>query len=105
MVENTIALFTNESSHFFELEIPDYLKVQNIDTISDSKSVTAPMPGVIEKILVNEEQEVKAGDSLVVMIAMKMEYIIKANSDGVVEKILYKTGDNVAKGTHLVRFK
>ncbi|XP_068208891.1 methylcrotonoyl-CoA carboxylase subunit alpha, mitochondrial [Palaemon carinicauda] len=65
----------------------------------------APMPGVIEKIFVSPGQSVSAGDPLVVMIAMKMEYVIKAAKDGVVEKILFKPGDNVAKNTSLVKMK
>lgn len=65
----------------------------------------APMPGVIEKVFVTPGQTVEAGDPLVVMIAMKMEYVIKAASGGVVEKVLYSEGDNVAKNTPLVRMK
>ena len=103
--DNMIYMFTKEGSHSFQLKTPDYLKVQIIDSELDSRSVSAPMPGIIDKILVSENQSVKSGDSLVVMIAMKMEYIIKAKTDGVVDKLLYKTGDNVPKGAQLLSFK
>ncbi|XP_076066589.1 methylcrotonoyl-CoA carboxylase 1 isoform X2 [Oratosquilla oratoria] len=63
----------------------------------------APMPGVIEKIFVKEGETVNMGDPLVVMIAMKMEYVIKAACPGVVEKVPFQVGDNVAKNTHLVK--
>merc|ERR1719153_2016330 len=38
----------------------------------------APMPGVIEKVMVEDGSVVEAGDPLIIMIAMKMEYVIKA---------------------------
>lgn len=65
----------------------------------------APMPGVIEKVFVTPGQTVAAGDPLVVMIAMKMEYVIKAAGPGVVEKVLFGQGDNVAKNTPLIKMK
>ena len=65
----------------------------------------APMPGVIEKVAVEDGAVVAAGDPLIVMIAMKMEYVIKAPKDGVVEKVSHKVGDFVAKNTPLVQFK
>ena len=65
----------------------------------------APMPGVIEKVNVRDGDAVRAGDALVVMIAMKMEYVIKAPKDGVVERVSHKVGDFVAKNTPLVQFK
>ena len=42
-------------------------------------AAVAPMPGVIEKVLAEEGAAVQAGDPLVVMIAMKMEYVIKVS--------------------------
>lgn len=61
------------------------------------------MPGIIEKILVRDGEHVKQGQPLLVMIAMKMEYVIRAPESGVVEKIPYKVGDSVAKNASLVR--
>ena len=65
----------------------------------------APMPGVIEKINVQDGAQVKAGDPLVVMIAMKMEYVIKAPKDGKVKKVPHRVGDFVTKGTSLIEFE
>lgn len=65
----------------------------------------APMPGVIEKVNVSNGDQVKAGDPLIVMIAMKMEYVIKAPKDGKVNKVPHKVGDFVTKGTPLVEFE
>jgi len=105
ITDNMVSIFTRDGSHTFETKIPDYLKTQTVDSVSDSRTVCAPMPGVIDKILVSENQSVKSGDSLVVMIAMKMEYVIKANADAVVNELLYKPGDNVPKGAQLLSFK
>ena len=64
----------------------------------------APMPGVVEKVNVKAGDQVNAGDPLVVMIAMKMEYVIKAPKAGTVTKVPHKIGDFVTKGTALVEF-
>lgn len=62
------------------------------------------MPGVIEKILVKAGDLVKKGDSVFVLIAMKMEYIVKASRDAKIESILHQVGDNVPKDTVVVKF-
>lgn len=73
--------------------------------IGASGGAVAPMPGVVEKVFVSPGQTVAAGDPLVVMIAMKMEYVIKASSAGVVEKVLFTPGQSVAKNASLVKLK
>jgi biotin carboxyl carrier protein len=65
--------------------------------------ITAPMPGKVTKLFVSEGQEVKKGDSLLVMEAMKMEYTLKADAPGKVEKVSASTGDQVALGQLLVK--
>ena len=67
--------------------------------------LTAPMPGKVVAVLVAKGQEVKQGDALVIMEAMKMEHTIGAPSDGLVEEILYNVGDQVADGAPLLAFK
>jgi biotin carboxyl carrier protein len=67
--------------------------------------ITAPMPGKVTKLFVSDGQEVKKGDSLLVMEAMKMEYTLKADANGSVEKITAKTGDQVTLGQLLVQLK
>ena len=62
------------------------------------------MPGVVEKVYVKAGDQVNAGDPLAVMIAMKMEYVIKAPKTGAVTKVPHKVGDFVTKGTALVEF-
>jgi biotin carboxyl carrier protein len=64
----------------------------------------APMPGMVLKIMVNAGDEVKKGDSLLVLEAMKMENNIKALGDGVVTAIPIKAGDKVEKNQVLIKF-
>ena len=63
------------------------------------------MPGKIVAVLVNKDQEVKKGDALLIMEAMKMEHTIAAPHDGVVEEVLYAIGDQVTEGAPLLTFK
>lgn len=63
------------------------------------------MPGVFDKILVNAGDRVKANTPVAVIIAMKMEYVLKAPRDGTVERVSTKLGQNVAKGEVIVKFE
>ena len=64
--------------------------------------LSAPMPGKILEVHVSEGQNVKSGDVLMVMEAMKMEHKIVASSDGIVETIHFKEGDQVPQGAELL---
>ncbi len=66
--------------------------------------IKAPMPGMVLNILVNEGQEVKKGDSLLVLEAMKMENILKSPSDGTIKKIIASKGTAVEKNQLLIQF-
>ncbi|MDO5713254.1 MAG: biotin/lipoyl-containing protein [Tissierellia bacterium] len=65
-------------------------------------SVTAPMPGTINDIKVTEGQDVKKGDVLLILEAMKMENEIKAPADGKVTSIPVTKGASVNTGDTLV---
>ncbi|OYO31462.1 acetyl/propionyl/methylcrotonyl-CoA carboxylase subunit alpha [Janthinobacterium sp. PC23-8] len=67
--------------------------------------LTAPMPGKVVAVLVGKGQDVKKGEPLVIMEAMKMEHTIAAPHDGLVEDVLYAVGDQVADGAPLLAFK
>ncbi|HJV00331.1 MAG TPA: acetyl/propionyl/methylcrotonyl-CoA carboxylase subunit alpha [Burkholderiaceae bacterium] len=67
--------------------------------------LTAPMPGKVVAVLAAKGQDVKKGEALVIMEAMKMEHTIAAPHDGLVEEILYNVGDQVADGAPLLAFK
>lgn len=65
-------------------------------------SVTAPIPGQVLKVLVNEGDEVPAGKPVLIMEAMKMENVINAPVAGTVGKILVNPGDAVGQGQELM---
>lgn len=65
--------------------------------------VMAPMPGKVTKVLVKEGQMVEKGQAVVVMEAMKMEYTLKADLAGPVEKVKAIAGAQVSLGDILVQ--
>ena len=66
------------------------------------QAITAPLPGVITSIEVKEGDAVKAGQTVIVMEAMKMANNITAESDGVVKAILVQQGAQVQSGDALI---
>ncbi|WP_413585540.1 acetyl-CoA carboxylase biotin carboxyl carrier protein subunit [Bdellovibrio sp. HCB274] len=70
-----------------------------------SDTVIAPMPGKVTKILVQSGAEIKAGQAVLVMEAMKMEYTLKADIAGTVETVSCAVGEQVALGKALVKIK
>jgi propionyl-CoA carboxylase alpha chain len=63
------------------------------------------MPGLVVSIEVKEGQEVKAGETLAIVEAMKMENVLKAERDGVVTKIAAKKGDTLGVDQVILEFK
>lgn len=66
--------------------------------------IKAPMPGLVLDIIIEEGSEVKTGDALIVLEAMKMENILKSPADGKVEKIAVEKGMAVEKDQVLINF-
>ncbi|WP_292081864.1 MULTISPECIES: acetyl/propionyl/methylcrotonyl-CoA carboxylase subunit alpha [unclassified Brevundimonas] len=69
-----------------------------------SKLVLSPMPGLVVDIPVSVGQEVKSGETVAIIEAMKMQNILKAERDGVVKAVGAKAGDPVAADDVLVEF-
>jgi propionyl-CoA carboxylase alpha chain len=69
-----------------------------------SKLLLCPMPGLVVSILVAEAQEVKAGEMLAVVEAMKMENVLRAERDLTVAKINAKPGDSLAVDAVIMEF-
>ncbi|MFM9885784.1 MAG: acetyl-CoA carboxylase biotin carboxylase subunit [Burkholderiales bacterium] len=70
-----------------------------------SKFLLAPMPGLLTEIAVTRGQEVKAGDKLAVIEAMKMENVLRAERDGIVGEVLAKAGESLAVDQAIVKFQ
>jgi propionyl-CoA carboxylase alpha chain len=83
----------------------NYARLMPAKKLSGSeKSVRCPMPGLVVSIAVAEGQEVKAGETLAVVEAMKMENILRAERDGIIKKIPVKPGDTVAVDAVIMEF-
>ncbi len=70
-----------------------------------ANTVTAPMPGQIIEVLVQPGAQVKAGDTLCTLEAMKMKNAIRSSYDGVVAEVAVNPGQKVAYGQVLVTFE
>ncbi|KHD88658.1 MAG: acyl-CoA carboxylase subunit alpha [Bdellovibrio sp. ArHS] len=70
-----------------------------------SDQVMAPMPGKVTKILVSTGDSVTAGQAVLVMEAMKMEYTLKADIAGMINSIDCTVGEQVALGKALIKIK
>jgi propionyl-CoA carboxylase alpha chain len=69
-----------------------------------SKFLLCPMPGLVKAINTSVGQDVKAGDALAVVEAMKMENILRAERDGTVKKVNAKPGDSLAVDAVILEF-
>ena len=64
--------------------------------------VTAPLPGTITEVCVTVGQQVKEGQTVVILEAMKMQNNIEAETTGTITSIMVKQGDTVMEGSVLV---
>ena len=69
-----------------------------------SKLLICPMPGLVKAIHVGEGQQVKPGDILCIVEAMKMENVLRAEREGVVKSIKAKPGDSLAVDAVIMEF-
>jgi propionyl-CoA carboxylase alpha chain len=70
-----------------------------------SKYLLSPMPGLLTEVAVTVGQEVKAGEILAKIEAMKMENVLKAEHDGIVAKLLAKPGESLAVDQAIIEFR
>ena len=81
------------------------VRLMPVKKLADSgKALRCPMPGLVVSIAVAEGQEVKAGDTLAVVEAMKMENVLRAERDGVVKALKAKPGDSLAVDAVILEF-
>lgn len=74
----------------------DISKTQKVEPIK------APMPGLVLKVMVSEGQEIKKGEPVLILEAMKMENVFKASADATVRSIKISEGQAVEKGEVLI---
>ena len=96
------------------VEVPVYVfteteaasaRLMPVVAASDSgKKLLCPMPGLVVSIAVSEGQEVKAGETLAVVEAMKMQNVLRAERDGTVKKIHAAAGATLAVDALIMEF-
>ena len=69
-----------------------------------AKALISPMPGQVVKVCVSENQKVSLGEDLIILDAMKMENVLKAEKDIQIKKINVKEGDTVSVDQELITF-
>jgi len=106
--EKTVSLQINGRKYVVNVQTKMDLLLEKLgmsDLASNKmKDVKAPMPGLVLDIRVEAGQAVVKGDPLMVLEAMKMENVIKADGEGVVGSIDVTKGDAVEKGASLIKF-
>ncbi|KFB45474.1 AGAP010228-PA-like protein [Anopheles sinensis] len=105
IIDENVTLFDENGMIEGEIAQPRFLATESSMGNLDVSSVTAPMPGVLDKVFVKPGDTVKAGVPVAVLIAMKMEHVLKATKDGVVKSIPNSEGSNVRKGAVLISFE
>ena len=99
-----IKIFSNKVGFYRNGQVIEILKesFDNLNTSSNSNTLTAPMPGKIIAVNAKAGDTVKAGEPLIVMEAMKMEMSLEAPRDGVVAQMSAEVGALVADGDILL---
>ena len=88
----------------FMPKYPGCGKLKDKVAADTGKKLLCPMPGLVKAIAVAEGQEVKAGETLAVVEAMKMENVLRAERDGTVKKLHAKPGDSLAVDAVILEF-
>ena len=99
------ASFEAERQRWIEQGLDHFVSDTDNDEASDNDTVpdgcetmTAPIPGSVWKITVNEGSKIKKGDVLAVLESMKMEFTVESEYDGVLKKIFVRTGQQINAG-------
>jgi biotin carboxyl carrier protein len=106
--EKTASIKVNGHTYSIAIKdrFDDLLHQLGLDNLQSAKvaELKAPMPGLVLSVLVKEGDEVKKGDNLLVLEAMKMENIIKSPADVTIKSIKIKASDKVEKNQVLIQF-
>ncbi|KAH7064220.1 carbamoyl-phosphate synthase L chain, ATP binding domain-containing protein [Paraphoma chrysanthemicola] len=102
--EDRLTLFQAGRQYRLQLAMPEWTK-KALGVKDVKNSVLAPMPCKVLRVEVQEGDEVKTGQALVVIESMKMETVIRSPVDGVVKRVVHGKGDLCKAGTELVEFE
>ena len=107
--EKTMVLNVNGTDYEVSIKDKNDLLLQQLGISVKSSSavqfIKAPMPGLIINVSVNPGDEVKKGDTLLILEAMKMENVIKSPRDGKVKKVNVSLRNAVEKNQVLLEFE
>lgn len=107
--QNEYEVLINGVSYSFSVETPFSLNRKKYLSSLSSESTTirlkAPMPGKILEVMVKTGDVVKAGDTLLILEAMKMQNAILASTKGIIKKVLVKEGDATSKSDLLIELE
>ncbi|MCR2065345.1 biotin/lipoyl-containing protein [Campylobacter helveticus] len=110
--ENKFTVSVNGNKYHVELHagFDKDVNVKNIqkipqNEIPDENAIEAGISGNVFKILVKENDAIKAGQVVMILEAMKMEIEVQATKDGIIEQICVQTGDAVSEGSALAIYK
>jgi len=95
----------NINSSLYKTRLSKKFTARKPYTPADKKSIQSFIPGTVLDILVKVGQEVRVGDDLMILDAMKMQNRLKSKSKGIIKTILVKKGNKVSKGTLLLKLK
>lgn len=108
-IKKTVEIKVNNNIYHAKVEDRFDLLLQQLgmDNLASSvaKELKAPMPGLVLKINVETGQEVKEGEALVVLEAMKMENVLKSPADVTIKAIRVSEGNAVEKNEVLIEFE
>nr|KAF7396822.1 hypothetical protein H0235_016359 [Vespula pensylvanica] len=100
---NRLHLFTNTREWQLNIANPKFLSELTKNVQLQPSAVVSPMSGIIDKVFVKRGDKIVQGDALVVIVAMKMEHLVKAPVDGIVEDVFCTVGDKVSKDELVVK--
>jgi len=97
--EHNVCIFGDNGQVLFDIVKPNFGENSNVD---DGDDIIAPMNGVVVDVLVDKNDEITKGQTLIIIEAMKMEQSIKSPRDGVIDNCNFETGDRVDGGASLI---
>jgi acetyl/propionyl-CoA carboxylase alpha subunit len=107
--EKTVHLIINGQHYYTSTKDQLDLLLEGMGMQSNAapklNNIKAPMPGLIQSVSISEGDEVVKGDSLLVLVAMKMENVIKATGNGKIKALKVTPGEIVEKNQVLLEFQ